>query len=126
MPRRNPGACKVDPDTVNTLQTHCAYSLAVLLLLLLGETYDRPAYAHTGNINEVYVAITQGKDSDHVSRWKDPGGRHSGGKVEALKIVETMFNAQRHAGVQLSLMMDNFKLQVAEVLSCYEVMETRL
>ncbi|XP_020621612.1 dual serine/threonine and tyrosine protein kinase-like isoform X2 [Orbicella faveolata] len=122
VPRGNPGACKVDPDTVSTLQTHCAYSLAVLLLLLLGEKYDRPAYAQTSNVNEVYTAINQAKDSDHVSRWKDPGVRHSGGKVKALKIVHTMFNAQRQEGILMSLM-DNFKLQVAEMLSYYEVYE---
>ena len=113
----NPGACKVDPDTVNILQTHCVYSLAVLLLLLLGQKYDRPAYAQTSNVNEVYAAINQGKDCEG---WKDPVGWHSGGKVEALKIVRTMFNAQRHEGVLMSLM-DNFKLQVVEVLSSYDV-----
>lgn len=107
---------------MSTLQTHCAYSLAVLLLLLLGEKYDRPAYAQTSNVNEVYAAINQAKDSDHVSRWKDPGVRHSGGKVKALKIVHTMFNAQRQEGILMSLM-DNFKLQVAEMLSYNEVYE---
>ena len=123
VPRRNPGACKVDPETVNTLQTHCVYSLGVLLLLLLGETYVRPAYAKTSNIKEVYAAITEGRDTDHLSGLKDPDGPHSGGKMKALKIVRTMFNAQRNEGVLMSLM-DNFKLQVAEVLSSYDV--TRL
>ena len=110
---------------MNTLKTHCAYSLAVLLLLLLGEKYHRPAYAQTENVNEVYAAIAQRKDSEYVSRWKDPGGRHSGGKVEALKIIQTMFNAQHDGGVLLSLM-DNFNLQVAEVLSSYELIEPPL
>ena len=105
---------------MNTLQTHCVYSLAVLLLLLLGEKYDRPAYAQESNVNEVYAAISKGRDSDYVSGLKAPEGRHSGGKVEALKIVRTMFNAQRHEGVLMSLM-ENFKLQVAEVLSSYDV-----
>ena len=99
------------------------YSLAVLLLLLLGEKYARPAYAKTSNIKEVYAAIAEGRDSDHVSGLKDPEGPHLGGKMNALKIVGTMFNAQRNEGVLMSLM-DNFKLQVAEVLSSYDV--TRL
>ena len=99
------------------------YSLAVLLLLLLGEKYARPAYAKTSNVEEVYAAITRGRDSAHVSGLKDLEGPHSGGKVKALKIVWTMFNTQRNEGVLMSLM-DNFKLQVAEVLSSYEV--TRL
>ena len=106
---------------MNTLQTHCVYSLAVLLLLLLGEKYDRPAYAQESKVNEVYAAITQGRDSDYVSGLKASGGRHSGGKVEALKIVLNIFKAQRHEGSLVSLMMDNFKSQVAELLSSYEV-----
>ena len=104
---------------MNTLQTHCVYSLAVLLLLLLGEKYERPAYAQESNVNEVYAAIIQERDSDYVSGLKAPGGRHSGGKVEALKIVLNLFKAQRHEGILMSLMMDNFQLQVAEVLSSY-------
>ena len=105
--------------TVTTLKTHCMYSLAVLLLLLSGEKYDRPAYAQTTDVNDVYDAIKQGKDCDDVFGRKDPGGLHSGGKREALKIVQTMFNAQQQEGVLMSLM-DNFKLQVTEVLSSYE------
>ena len=108
---------------MTTLQTHCAYSLAVLLLILLGEKYNRPAYAQTSNVNEVYAAIKQEKDSDHISGWKDPGGRHSGGKVEALKIVGNMFNAQRQDGILLSLL-DNFKLQVAELASSYDLVSS--
>ena len=105
---------------MNTLQTHCAYSLAVLLLILLGGKYDRPDYAQTSNVNEVYAAINQAKDSDHVSRWKEAGGRHLGGTLDALKIIQTMFNAQRHEGVLMSWM-ENFKLQITEVLSAYDV-----
>ena len=111
---------------MSTLKTHCAYSLAVLLLILLGEKYDRPAYAQTSNVAEVYAAINQKKDSEHISWLEKTGGQHSGGKVEALKIVQNMFNGQRHEGILTSLLMDNFKLQIAEVISSYEVKETSL
>ena len=101
---------------MSTLQTHCACSLAVLLLILLGGKYDRPDYAQTSNVNEVYAAIRLTKDSEHVSWWKDSGGQHSGRKVKALKIVQTMFDAQRQEGVLMS-MMDDFKLRVVMVLA---------
>ena len=111
---------------MNTLQTHCVYSLAVLLLLLLGEKYERPAYAQESNVNEVYAAITEGRDSGYVSELKDPGGQHSGEKLKALKIVLTMFNAQRHDGVLMS-QMDDFGFQVTELLSfCEEYEDTSL
>ena len=92
------------------------YSLAVLLLILLGGKYDRPDYAQTSNVNEVYAAINQAKDSDHVSQWMEAGGLHLGKKMEALKIVQTMFNAQRQEGFLMSLM-DGFTERVTIVIT---------
>ena len=120
MPRRNPGAHSVDPESVRTLKNHCVYSLAVLLLLLLGDKYHRPAYAQTGNVDEVYAAIAERKDSDYwLTVSKNLEGPHTGGKKVALKSVLSTFNAQQQEEFLLSWM-DNFKLQVTEVLSSHE------
>ncbi|XP_078380670.1 dual serine/threonine and tyrosine protein kinase-like isoform X2 [Oculina patagonica] len=124
VPRRNPGAHSVDPESIVTLKNHCVYSLAVLLLLLLGDKYRRPDYAKTNSVDEVYAAIAQRKDSDHwLSVSKDLEGRYAGGRKEALKSVMTIFNAQQQEEIMLSLL-ENFKLQVTEVLSSYELKES--
>ena len=115
----------MDPDTVSTLKNHCVYSLAVLLLMLLGDKYCRPSYAKTDNVNEVYAAIAKREDSKYLSTWMDPEVGHSGGRKQALKAVLTTFSAQQQEGVLLSWM-DSFKVNVTEVLSSYELvmMET--
>lgn len=130
VPAKSPGACKIDPVIVSILKNHCVYSLGVLLLMLLEEKYCRPAYAKTENVKEVYAAIAEGKDCKYLeyvieNTRKDPEGRYSGGKKEALKTVLSTFHAQQQPEGFLLSWMDSFKLQVTEVQSCYELIETR-
>ena len=113
----------MDPAAVSTLKAHCVYSLAVLLWLLIEQKYCRPDYAVTSNVNNVYDSIAEKKDSAFIEKRIPSRGEQSGGKQQALRLVVSMFNAQKQEELMLSWL-DNFKLQVTTVLSSYETMET--
>ena len=113
----------MDPAAASTLKAHCVYSLAVLLWLLIEQKYCRPDYAVTSNVNNVYDSIAEKKDSAFIEKRIPSKGEVSDGKQQALRLVVSMFNAQKQEELMLSWL-DNFKLQVTTVLSSYETMET--
>ena len=121
VPAQNPFASASDPDSWNTLQDHCVYSLAVLLLLLVDEKYCRPHYAQTVKVGEVYAAVARGEDCAYVSGMNDPEGRSSGERKKAREIVLSIFDFQREHNEHLLLMMDSFKSKVTEVVSSCEI-----
>ena len=124
LPDINPGVRAFDSAVVGILKNHCVYSLAVLLWLLLEEKYSRPDYAETSDVSDVYRAIAQGRDSEYIFKKLEKGDETSGGRIEGLKIVKSTFSFQKEG--PLTSWLDDFKLQVAEVLSCYETTETRI
>ena len=119
VPAQNPFVSASHLVSLNTLQNHCVYSLAVLLLLFVEEKYCRPPYAQTVKVDEVYAAVARGEDSAYVSGMNDPEGRSSGERNEARKIVLSIFDFQREHNEHLPSMMDSFKSKVTEVVcSC--------
>ena len=123
VPGQNPGEQRMDPDTANTLKIHCVYSLAVLLWILAEQTFIRPDYAQTSNVSDVYDAIAQRKDSAFLEGRMELNSKQSKGRWQARKIALSTFKAQTQEGLLLDWL-DNFKLQVTELLSAYETMET--
>ena len=123
LPGQNPGEQKMDPDTANTLKMHCVYSLAVLLWILAEQTFSRPDYAQTNNVSDVYEAIAQGKDSAFLERRVEQRSKQSRGKLQALEMVLSTFNAQKQ---KFSLLdwLDNLNLKVTALSSWYERKET--
>lgn len=121
VPDSNPGVRKFEPGAENTLKTHCVYSLAVLLWLLVEQKFCRPDYAMTTDVNRVYEAIAKKKDSKYISKRMAPSGEISGTRKQALQIVVSTLNAQKQEGLLLEWL-DNFQVQVTELLSSCETM----
>ena len=120
VPAQNPFASASDPDSWNTLQDHCVYSLAVLLLLFVGEKYCRPPYAQTVKVDEVYAAVARGEDCAYVFGMNNPEGRSSCERQKAREIVLSIFDFQQKHNECLLSKMDFFKSKVTEVVSRYE------
>ena len=121
VPAQNPFVSASDLVSLNTLEDHCVYSLAVLLLLLVEEKYCRPPYAQTVKVDEVYAAVARGEDCAYVSGINDPEGRSSGDRKKAREIVLSIFDFQRKHNEHLLSMMDSFKSKVTEVVSSCEI-----
>ena len=122
LPGQNPGERKMDPDTVNILKMHCVYSLAVLLWILAEQTFSRPDYAQTNNVCDVYDAIAQGKDCAFLERRVEQKSKQSSGRLEALKMVLSTFDAQKQEFLLLDWL-DNLNIKVTSLLSWYERIE---
>ena len=121
VPAQNPFVSASDLVSLNTLQDHCVYSLAVLLLLLVEEKYCRPPYAQTVKVDEVYTAVARGEDCAYVCGINDPEGRSSSERKKAREIVLSIFDFQREHKEHLLSMMDSFKSKVTEVVSSCEI-----
>ena len=121
VPDRSPALRRIDPGSASTVHSHCVYSLAVLLWLLVEQNYCRPEYAVTSDVNKVYDAVAQKKDSHFISkRIKD---EQSSEKRQALKIVLSTVKAQKQEGLLLGWL-EEFKITVTSLLSSSETKET--
>ena len=116
VPAQNPF---VSASDLVSLQDHCVYSLAVLLLLLVEEKYCRPPYAQTVKVDEVYTAVARGEDCAYVSGMNDPGGRSSDERQKAREIFLSIFDFRQKHNEYLLLKMDFFKSKVTEMVSSY-------
>ena len=109
VPAQNPFVSASDLVSLNTLQDHCVYSLAVLLLLLVEEKYCRPPYAQTVKVDEVYTAVARGEDCAYIFGMNDPEGRSSCERQKAREIVLSIFDFQQKHNECLLSKMDFFK-----------------
>lgn len=118
VPDRIPGEASKIGTEMEILKSHCVYSLAILLWLIVEKKYVRPGYAKTDNVKQVYRAIAHNKDSEFMRT--SLGQKESKGTRNALGIVVSTFNAQKEKGVMLTWL-DNFKSGIHEMLSSTRV-----